>query len=182
MLIAMQSFSNNYMADTLTLGIAAARGPGPLTLPRATQALEQLARQAMLGTYPKFLSEFTAPVLTSGSGLSVDSRLSARHVIALLKHMYHDSALFPAFYGTVPVPISSVSSTLKRGNDQWLTRIVAKTGTLTEPISVRSLAGYFRFQDGDFGAFAVIINGTEERPMIGVTAYQEDIEAILAGH
>ncbi|MEX2575165.1 MAG: D-alanyl-D-alanine carboxypeptidase/D-alanyl-D-alanine-endopeptidase [Halofilum sp. (in: g-proteobacteria)] len=186
MLIAMQSFSNNYMADTLTLDIAAARGPGSLTLPRAAEQLEQLARQAILETYPKHSSEFTAPFLTSGSGLSVDGRLSARHVIALLKHMYHDNALFPAFYGTMPVPISAVSSTLKHGNEQWLTRIVAKTGTLTEPMSVRSLAGYFRFRNGDFGAFAIIINGTEKRPIIGfhssVTAYQKDIESILAGH
>lgn len=186
MLIAMQNFSNNYMADTLTLGIAAARNYDSMALPYATEPLKQLADRAMLETYPERADKIPPPHLASGSGLSVNSRLSARHVIALLSYMYHQSALFPAFYGAIPAPVAPAASALEHGNDQWLNRIVAKTGTLTEPISVRSLAGYFRFQNGDFGAFAVIINGTENRPMIGfhdsVTAYQKDIEAILAEH
>jgi D-alanyl-D-alanine carboxypeptidase/D-alanyl-D-alanine-endopeptidase (penicillin-binding protein 4) len=186
MLIAMLAFSNNYMADMLTLDIAAARGYDSLSLPYASEPLKQIADRAMLETYPERASKTAAPHLTSGSGLSVNSRLSARHVIALLSYMYRQSALFPAFYGAIPAPISSAASTIEDGDDQWLDRIVAKTGTLTEPVSVRSLAGYFRLQDGGFGAFAVIVNGTSTRPRIGlrdtVAAYQEDIEAILAEH
>lgn len=185
MLIPMLAYSNNYMADMLTLDIATARGYGaPLTLSRAAQELEQLAQRAMQEVYPKHVDKPGQPIFTSGSGLSVSNKISARHLIALLSHMYRQPALFPAFYGAIPVPVSSASNTLKHGNQAWLTRLVAKTGTLSEPVTVRALAGYFRLQNGDFGAFAVIINGTQQRPGINfydtVLAYQEDIEAILA--
>src|SRR5699024_1516742 len=131
------------------------------------QELEQLAKRVLAETYPQRASKIPAPNLTSGSGLSVSNRLSARHLVALLNHMYHQPALFPAFYGAIPVPESSATNTLKHGNQAWLTRLVAKTGTLTEPVTVRALAGYFRLRNGDFGAFAVIINGTQNRPAIG---------------
>lgn len=184
MIIPMLAYSNNYMADMLTLDIAADRGyKAPLSLSRAAQELEQLAQRAMQETYPKHTDKIARPIFTSGSGLSVSNKISARHIVALLNHMYHQPALFPAFYGAMPVPISSASNTLKHGNHAWLTRLVAKTGTLTEPVTARALAGYFRFQNGDFGAFAVIINGTEQRPAINfydtVLSYQEDLEAIL---
>lgn len=184
-LIPMLAYSNNYMADVLTLDIASARGgESPLTLAGASKTLEKLARQAMLETYPERAGDVPAPIFDSGSGLAVGNKLSARHIVALLNHMYHQAALFPAFYGAIPVPVSSITSTLKHGNHQWLTRLSAKTGTLTEPVTVRALAGYFRMHDGGFGAFAVIINGTPQRSSIGfydtVIAYQEDIEAILA--
>ncbi|MDN5849270.1 MAG: D-alanyl-D-alanine carboxypeptidase/D-alanyl-D-alanine-endopeptidase [Nitrococcus sp.] len=184
-LIPMLAYSNNYMADVLTLDIAAARGfESPLTLASASQTLDKLARQAMLETYPERAGDAPAPIFDSGSGLAVGNKLSARHIVALLNHMYHQAALFPTFYGAIAVPVSSISSTLKHGNHQWLTRLNAKTGTLTEPVTVRALAGYFRMHDGGFGAFAVIINGTPQRSAIGfydtVIAYQEDIEAILA--
>lgn len=187
MLIPMLDYSNNYMADVLTLNIAAARGyDQSLTLPRAAQTLEQLARRAMRETYPKHAGKAPPPIFTSGSGLSVANKLSARHIIALLNHMYHQPALFSAFYGAIPVPASSIGSTLKHGNHDWLTRLVAKTGTLTEPVTVRALAGYFRLQNGDFGAYAIIINGTAERPAINfrdtVLTYQQDLEAILADY
>src|SRR5699024_2915666 len=144
MIIPMLAYSNNYMADTLTLEIAAAQGySGSLSLSRAAQTLEELAQQAMAESYPERDGQVTAPVFTSGSGLSVDYKLSVRHLIALLNHMYHQPALFPSFYGAIPVPISSTTNTLKHGNHEWLTRLVAKTGTLTEPVTVRALAGYF---------------------------------------
>lgn len=185
MLIPLLAYSNNYMADTLTLDIAAGRGQaGRIKLAQAAKTLQQLSHKAMLETYPQKAGKTTPARFTSGSGLSVTNKLSARQLIALLNHMYHQPALFPSFYGAIPVPISSASNTLKHGNQQWATRLVAKTGTLTEPVTVRALAGYFRMQNGDFGAFAVIINGTDKRPAINfhdtVLAYQHDIEAILA--
>lgn len=187
MSIPMLAYSNNYMADMLTLDVAASRGYGaPLSLTRAAQTLEQLARRAMQQAYPQRATTLPPANITSGSGLSVSNKMSARHLVALLAHMYRQPALFPAFYGAIPVPVSSATNTLKHGNQAWSTRIVAKTGTLTEPVTVRALAGYFRMQDGGFGAFAVIINGTQQRPAIGfrdtVLNYQNDIEAILAAY
>src|SRR5699024_12392625 len=98
----------------------------------------------------------------------------------------HRAALLPALAAALPVRLSAPGRTLKHGNQQWLTRIAAKPGTLTAPVTVRALSGYFRMQNGNFGAFAVIINGTSQRPALTfhetVAAYQEDIEAILAAY
>jgi len=186
-LIPLMAYSNNYMADTLTLNLAAdSQYNQPLSLPLASQALEALADRAMRESYPTEAVAGTGPVLDSGSGLAVSNKLSARDLVALLGYMYHQNALFPALYGSMPVPLSAPSRTLKQGNFDWLTRLTAKTGTLSEPVTVRALAGYFRKVDGGFGAFAFIINGTAAHPALTyrqtVTAYQTDMEAILAEH
>ncbi|ROO24715.1 D-alanyl-D-alanine carboxypeptidase [Salinisphaera orenii MK-B5] len=182
-LIPMMAYSNNYMADTLTLDLAAdSQYNRPLTLPLAAQSLEALADRATSRIYPDHAGG-RGPIFDSGSGLAVSNELSARDVVALLGYMYRQNALFPAFYGSLPVPLSAPSRTLKQGNFDWLTRLTAKTGTLSEPVTVRSLAGYFRLADGGFGAFAFIINGTADNPALTyrqtVTAYQTDMEAIL---
>lgn len=183
-LIPMMAFSSNYMADALTLDVAAASEYNlPLTLPRAAQALEALSERANQFAYAK-TGRASGAIFDSGSGLSLGNQLSARDLVSLLDYMYHQNALFPAFYGSLPVPMSAPSRTLKRGNFDFQTRLVAKTGTLSEPVTVRALSGYFRLADGGFAAYAVVINGTSEHPNLTyqqtVTAYQHDLEAILA--
>ncbi|WP_353108969.1 D-alanyl-D-alanine carboxypeptidase/D-alanyl-D-alanine endopeptidase [Salinisphaera dokdonensis] len=186
-LIPLMAYSNNYMADTLTLDLAADSGYNrPLTLPLASQSLEALADRALRENFPSQATAGTGPIIESGSGLAVSNKLSARDLVALLSYMYRQPSLFPAFYGSIPVPLSAPSRTLKQGNFDWLTRINAKTGTLSEPVTVRALAGYFRLQSGGYGAFAFVINGTRSRPSLSyrqtVTAYQTDMEAILADY
>jgi D-alanyl-D-alanine carboxypeptidase/D-alanyl-D-alanine-endopeptidase (penicillin-binding protein 4) len=186
-LIPLMAYSNNYMADTLTLDLAADSGYNrPLTLPLASQALEALADRALRENFPSKAGNGSGAVLESGSGLAVSNKLSARDLVALLSYMYRQPSLFPAFYGSIPVPLSAPSRTLKQGNFDWLTRINAKTGTLSEPVTVRALAGYFRLQSGGYGAFGVVINGTRSRPSLSyrqtVTAYQTDLESILADY
>ena len=186
-LIPLMAYSNNYMADVLTLDLAADSGYNrPLTLPLASQALEALADRALRESFPMQANAGSGAVLDSGSGLAVSNKLSARDLVALLSYMYRQPSLFPAFYGSIPVPLSAPSRTLKQGNFDWLTRINAKTGTLSEPVTVRALAGYFRLQNGGYGAFAFVINGTSSRPSLSyrqtVTAYQTDMESILADY
>lgn len=198
-LIPLMAYSNNYMADTLTLDLAADSGYNrPLTLPLASQALEALADRSLRENFPaqsgqsqgqdqgEGQNQGQGAIFESGSGLAVSNKLSARDLVALLSYMYHQPALFPAFYGSIPVPLSAPSRTLKQGNFEWLTRINAKTGTLTEPVTVRALAGYFRLRSGGYGAFAFVINGTASRPALSyrqtVTAYQTDMESILADY
>lgn len=184
-LIPMLAYSNNYMADSLSLDVAANSGYNrPLTLSRAAQALEALSERANEFAYPKLSTGHAA--FNSGSGLSLGNSISARDLVALLDYMFHQNALFPAFYGSLPVPLSAPFHTLKRGNFNFETRLVAKTGTLSEPVSVRALAGYFRLAGGGFAAYGIIINGTRSRPNLTykqtVTAYQHDLESILAYH
>lgn len=184
-LIPMMAYSNNYMADTLTLDVAANSGYNrPLSLPRAAQALEALSEHANKFAYPKVATG--GANFDSGSGLSLGNSVSARDLVSLLDYMFHQNALFPSFYGSLPVPVSAPSRTLKRGNFDFETRLVAKTGTLSEPVTVRALAGYFRLADGGFAAYGIVINGTKSDPNLPyrqtVTAYQNDLESILAHH
>ncbi|KEZ75831.1 D-alanyl-D-alanine carboxypeptidase/D-alanyl-D-alanine-endopeptidase [Salinisphaera hydrothermalis C41B8] len=182
-LIPMMAYSNNYMADTLALDVAAASGYNrPLSLPRASQALEALSERANKFAYPTVSTG--GGTFDSGSGLSLGNSVSARDLVSLLDYMFHQNALFPSFYGSLPVPLSAPSRTLKRGNFDFETRLVAKTGTLTEPVTVRALAGYLRLDNGGFAAYGIVINGTKSDPNLTyqqtVTAYQNDLESILA--
>ncbi|WP_423823654.1 D-alanyl-D-alanine carboxypeptidase/D-alanyl-D-alanine-endopeptidase [Salinisphaera sp. SPP-AMP-43] len=184
-LIPMMAYSNNYMADTLTLDVAANSGYNrPLTLPRAAQALESLSERANESAYAG--QSLGNARFDSGSGLSLGNSVSSRDLVSLLAYMFHQNALFPAFYGSLPVPVSAPSRTLKRGNFDFETRLVAKTGTLSQPVTVRALAGYFRLSDGGFAAYGIIINGTKRNRHLSyhqtVTAYQNDLEAILANY
>jgi len=184
----MMAYSNNYMADTLTLNMLAYSDvPGPLTLPLAAQRLEAFATNVNAREYAwdnRKENKETPLILDSGSGLSVTNRLSARDVVSLLAYMYRQNANFPAFLGSLPVPLHAPSRSLKSGNIQWLTRVAVKTGSLSEPISVRALAGYIRLETGGWGAFAVIVNGSKAKRRIPFYtangAIIADIESILA--
>lgn len=183
----MMTYSNNYMADTLTLDLLAGDGvPTPLTLPLAAQRLEGLAAGTLAEDTPwrTHDPEPGSPlIIDSGSGLAVTNQLSAEDVVSLLAYMYRQNGTFGAFLGSLPVPLYTPSDMLKRGSVDWLTRLAAKTGYLTEPVSVLGVAGYLRLRDGGWGAFAVLINGSHERPEIPFTdsmqAIRHDMEALL---
>lgn len=186
----MMAYSNNYMADTLALDLLAydPRHTGPVGLKSAATVLERLAQSANAyarssAVHPPLGS---GPNIDSGSGLSVSNKLSARDVVSLLTYMYAQTDTFPAFLGTLPVPLYAPSHMLKRGSGDWLTRLAAKTGSLSEPVSVLGLAGYLRLKDGGWGAFAIIINGSTQRSRIpyaqSMAAIRHDLERILASY
>lgn len=164
----LMAYSNNYMSDVLTMGIAADKHKAPnYTLPQASRVLEEMAADVNRNA-PQWLRPAREPksplVIHSGSGLSITNRLSARDLVSLLAHMHDDFSLFPSYVGSLPVPRFAPSRMLRRNvNRDWMTRLAAKTGYLSEPVSVLSLSGYFRLKDGGWGAFAFVTNGTQKR-------------------
>jgi D-alanyl-D-alanine carboxypeptidase/D-alanyl-D-alanine-endopeptidase (penicillin-binding protein 4) len=177
----MLRFSNNYIADVLTMDLAAAtmdRPPEDLAV--ATQVLTQFMSRVQLAGPP---GERTPPLLFSGSGLTVENRLSANDLSALLAYQYRNTAHFPAFYGSLTVPRDAPFEFMRSGSDGWLDRVAFKTGTLTEPVSVCGIAGYLRKRDGGWIAFAVIVNGGQGRSHIphetAMRAVRSDLEDIL---
>ena len=73
---------------------------------------------------------------------------------------------FPEFMTSLPT--SGVDGTLKKRFKSPLTKhlkgkVRAKTGTLTQPISVSSLAGYINHKDHGLLAFAIIQNGKRSK-------------------
>jgi len=176
----MMRYSNNYIADVLTMGVALeTTHVPPRSLAEASGLLGDFVRRS--GTAS---GNADAPVMESGSGLTTSNRLSAQDLVGVLRKQFHDSRHFPAFYGSLVVPRDASFDYLDRGNPDWLDRVALKTGSLMEPVSVNGIAGYLRAKDGGFMAFAIIVNGGQRLRQISheraLGASRSDIEALLA--
>jgi serine-type D-Ala-D-Ala carboxypeptidase/endopeptidase (penicillin-binding protein 4) len=178
----MLRFSNNYIADVLTMDLAASSSGAvaPRDLAIGAQALSQF----MTRVTPVDASARLGYELYSGSGLTVENRLSANDLAGVLAYQYRNTGHFPAFYGGLTVPREAPFDFMRHGNDAWLDRVALKTGTLNDPVSVCGAAGYLRKRDGGWIAFAAIVNGSPARSHIpletAMQAIQSDIEDILA--
>jgi D-alanyl-D-alanine carboxypeptidase/D-alanyl-D-alanine-endopeptidase (penicillin-binding protein 4) len=176
LLPSMLIYSNNYMADTLTLDLGASSGlPTPIDLEAAAGVLTKLAESVNRTAWFAH-SESLRPSLLSGSGLSIQSRVSASDLVALLNAMYRRPALFPSFLGALTVPRYSPFTSLRQSAGLWYTHTAVKTGSLSEPVSVLGIAGYFRLRDGGWGAVAILINGSATHPKLDIHAYRNVIE------
>lgn len=177
----MLRFSNNYIADVLTLDLAAQLSEQPVArLSDAGQVLSDFLAQLEPPTPTTAMSR---PLIVSGSGLTPENRLSARDLVGLLAHEYHDARHFPAFYGTLVVPRDSPFPFLRSGGDAWLDRVALKTGTMEDPYSVCGIAGFLRKRDGGWIAFAEIVNGTPRMHRVPIEqslgAERTEIETLL---
>ncbi|WP_234981447.1 D-alanyl-D-alanine carboxypeptidase/D-alanyl-D-alanine endopeptidase [Fontimonas thermophila] len=178
-------YSNNYIADVLTLAMAAERTPEPVTtLARASEPLAELVLRAR--RQAGYADDGTRPRLLSGSGLTPENRLSAQDLVALLAYEYRQTQTFPVFYGGLVVPGQAPNAYLRAGSAAWKTRVALKTGTLSEPRTVFGMAGYLRKQNGGWIAFAALVNGATPRQAVplheSLDAIRKDIEALLARH
>lgn len=175
----MMRWSNNYIADVLTMGVALqARGTPPASLADASRELTALTVSSGAQNADGSL------VFESGSGLTTGNRISAGDLVQVLRSQYRDPRRFPAFYGTFVVPRDASFAYVRRGNADWLDRVALKTGSLTEPVSVNGIAGYLRKKSGGFMAFAIIVNGSERLRQIpqdtALAAARADLEALLS--
>ncbi|MET0279756.1 MAG: D-alanyl-D-alanine carboxypeptidase/D-alanyl-D-alanine-endopeptidase [Steroidobacteraceae bacterium] len=167
----MMRWSNNYIADVLTMGVALARnGIAPQSLAEAARTLT-----AFMGA--------PGPVMESGSGLTTTNRLSAQDLVSVLRVGYRNTRRFPALYGSFVAPGDASFTYLRSGNTDWQNRVALKTGSLTDPVSVNGIAGYLRRKDGGWMAFAIIVNGSKGQPISherALAAARTDLEAVLA--
>jgi serine-type D-Ala-D-Ala carboxypeptidase/endopeptidase (penicillin-binding protein 4) len=180
-------YSNNYISDMLTLGLALQRTPEPVTsLAGASQILvDRIYRARRAVGLPEDRVDQQPVVLLSGSGLTPENRVSAEDLVALLRDEYRNTRRFPLFYAGLVVPGEAPSRSLRRGGDAWRERVMLKTGTLSEPTTVFGTAGYLRKRDGGWMAFAVMVNGAPRKgiPMaVSLQAIRRDIERLLAAH
>jgi D-alanyl-D-alanine carboxypeptidase/D-alanyl-D-alanine-endopeptidase (penicillin-binding protein 4) len=178
----MLRFSNNYIADVLTLNLAAeTSGQPPAQLSTAAGALAQFVSRAQ-STVQIGKAE-TPPAIFSGSGLTPENRLSANDLAGLLAYQYRDSRRFPAFYGGLTVPRDAPFQFLRTGSPAWLDRVALKTGTMEQPHSVCGVAGYMRKRDNGWIAFAVIVNGGPRMMHVPISramsAARADLEQVL---
>lgn len=164
----MMRYSNNYMADTLTLDLALAN-QGILTngLVGASEHLQNKAQEFLA---PYQLDSGIVPAkLASGSGLTTQSRLSAKDIVTLLGATYQQTAIFPAFVSALTVPAYSPLGILRGPEADWQNRVMVKSGSLNEPYTVYGIAGYARARSGDWIAFAILLNGSQQHPVLPYT-------------
>jgi D-alanyl-D-alanine carboxypeptidase/D-alanyl-D-alanine-endopeptidase (penicillin-binding protein 4) len=178
----MLRFSNNYIADVLTLNLAAeTSGQSPGQLSSAAGALAQFVARAQREV--QIGKAETPPDLFSGSGLTPENRMSANDLAALLAYQYRDARHFPAFYGGLTVPRDAPFQFLRNGSPTWLDRVALKTGTMEQPHSVCGVAGYMRKRDNGWIAFAVIVNGGPRMMHVPISramsAARADLEQVL---
>ena len=177
----MLRFSNNYIADVLTMDMASSVDDHPpLALASAGRLLSDFVQQVEAHDRP--VSQVPPPIY-SGSGLTTDNRLSAEDLVRLLTYEYHDARLFPAFYGGLVVPRDAPFVFLRQGDPAWLDRVALKTGTLDDPRSVCGIAGYLRKRNGGWIAFAAIVNGGPRWKHVplyqAIGAERADVESLL---
>lgn len=174
----MLTWSNNFMADMLTLDLLRGTQPPPLALPEGGRLLTRRGR-ALERESGLWDNKSPRLALLSGSGLTTANRASARDLAALLAAVYRKPGMFPSFLGALTVPGHTPVDMLKDpGDGAWMHAISAKTGSLDSPHSVFALAGYARLADGHWGAFAVLVNGTKKFEVPLDTAIAATREAI----
>ena len=177
----MLRFSNNYIADVLTLDMAASIDDHPPdALASAGRLLSDFVERVQARDRP---ASRVPPPIYSGSGLTTDNRLSANDLVRLLAYEYHDAHRFPAFYGGLVVPRDAPFVFLRQGDEAWLDRVALKTGTLDNPRSVCGIAGYLRKRNGGWIAFAAIVNGGAKWKHVplfqAIEAERADVESLL---
>lgn len=172
LLSGMMYYSNNFSADVLALDLARAMGSlPPLHLAEAGAHLGDYLRSLASGSRFAVGAEARA-VLRDGSGLDPDNRLSARELISLLDYVYARLDLFQPLLGSLSLPAHARGTLLSGGDALWSRSVVGKTGGLSVPVSVTSYAGYLRFADGGWGAFAFLVNGAPGRPIARADAFE----------
>jgi D-alanyl-D-alanine carboxypeptidase/D-alanyl-D-alanine-endopeptidase (penicillin-binding protein 4) len=174
----MLRFSNNYIADVLTLDLAAeVSGGTPTQLSQAATVLTDFTLSLETPAAP-------TPLLHSGSGLTPENLLSAHDLVTVLAHAYRETRRFPTYYGGLVVPRDAPFGFLREGKDAWLDRVALKTGSMDVPHSVLGIAGYLRKREGGWIAFAAIVNGGPTRARIplreALQAARTDVEELLA--
>lgn len=98
------------------------------------------------------------PAITihDGCGLCVHNRLSPKSLVGILRYGYRDSDIRPVMNSCLAV--AGVDGTLARAmtSPKIRGKVWAKTGTLSHPYGISSLAGFCRASNGHTLAFAIM--------------------------
>lgn len=146
----MNKFSNNYVAEMLTKDLGTLKG-GQGTLDAGMAMINDHLKKLGL---PEDQYYFQNP-----SGLTRDNRISAYAMWKVIFHLRNDFKVQPEFLTSLP--IAGIDGTLKKRmknspGERW---VRAKTGYLTDVVS---LTGYAGRSDGRVFTFTFIFNGTKD--------------------
>lgn len=153
-LVDMNKFSNNYVAEMLCKNLGLKRKtPGNLV-----QGVEVIKDHLLSLGVLKQDFEIDNP-----SGLSRDNKMTPRALWRVLKHLREDFRVQPEFLRSLP--IAGIDGTLKKRMkgtvaERW---VRAKTGLLS---GVVGLGGYAGQKDGTPVTFVLIYNGSQDEAKV----------------
>ncbi|MGC1854218.1 MAG: D-alanyl-D-alanine carboxypeptidase/D-alanyl-D-alanine-endopeptidase [Candidatus Aquirickettsiella sp.] len=167
----MLFYSNNYIADMLMLDLwrgSQTKSAASVDLSDTTALLFQSYKPMLAKTNFNTKDRDGVPVFKNASGLTPFNRLSASDLIILLEGMYKNKRDFPIYYGSLVMPgQQKIWRGMMTAQHPWMEWSSFKTGHISAPKSVYSMAGYFSMQNGDLGAFAVLFNAPPEKDKNG---------------
>jgi len=148
----MNKFSNNFVADMILKKVGAEAWGVPGTLAKGVTALEDALED--IGIARKSYA------IQDGSGLTRNTRVTARQIVTVLKAAQRDFSLSSEFVSSLG--IGGEDGTLKNRFPSMAGHpmVRGKTGTLD---GVTALAGYAQTEEGEKIAFAVLLNDPKEK-------------------
>lgn len=151
----MNKFSNNYVAEMLTKNLGAVKKTKGASLADGVQVINE--HMQSLGV-PADQYRLDSP-----SGLTRENKMSSFAMWKVLQHLRDDFQVQPEFLTSLP--IAGVDGTLKKRmkNSKAERWVRAKTGFLT---NVVSLAGYAGIEDGHVITFSFIYNGSTDEAKV----------------
>ena len=180
---SLNLYSNNYIADVMVkrLGAEASRifklkeADQPGTYDNGMDAIRRFMTDEV-GLKDSF-------TLINGSGLTTQNRLSARQLSRLLIYVAKRWDIFPEFIASLP--LAGASGTLESRFSSKLTstlkgQVRAKTGSLSSPFLVSSLAGYMHHEKHGLLVFTIIQNSPRGKNKPGILDLQESQEIGLS--
>ncbi len=155
MVVDMNKFSNNYVAEMLTKNIAVASGASVGTLSEGLKVIRSLMGSMGL--------DENAFELENPSGLTRKNKFTPRAMWRVLDYVKKDFRIYPEFLRSLP--ISGIDGTLKKRMKGTVAEryIRAKTGLLT---GVVSLAGFAGRSDGTVIPFVMMYNGNADAEQV----------------
>jgi D-alanyl-D-alanine carboxypeptidase/D-alanyl-D-alanine-endopeptidase (penicillin-binding protein 4) len=143
----MNKNSNNFMAEMIlkTLGAQFVGIPG------TTASGIEMVRAYLAGIG----ADAGSASIADGSGLSDDSRITARLLAHVLAKAHSDFEIGPELVNSLPIGGADGTLNDRFGGEEARRRVRAKTGRIAGAIS---LAGYAANRDGRVFAFAVLAN------------------------
>ncbi len=169
----LNKYSNNYIADTLVSKLGAEFASNA-SIPGGVSVLQNFLRSKVGvqdGTY------------VNGSGLDPRNKLSAASLVKMLTYAYSKMEIFPEFLASLPNAgyDGSLKDRYKKRETRGLAGILrAKTGTLTQPRMVSSLAGYFFHPKQGYLAFAVLNNAKDNQKSVSIVELRHRQDRLIS--
>ena len=144
--VLMNKYSNNFIADDLIKSIGLKKRGAPGTMKNGLSVLREYAKVWKLDEAMDF---------ESGSGLQRSNRATADSFIQLFRSISKQFGIYPEFLSSLPLAgrDGTLRDRLKKSLELGVVR--AKSGTID---GVASLVGVVRTPQGDTRAFAVMVN------------------------